>query len=70
MGTRPRLPHVERRSVRERIAAERVARHHVALPIEARASALVRALIANGSTRARSHVDIDNDVRLANLEAV
>jgi cytosine/creatinine deaminase len=66
----PRLAHAEGRSVRERIAAERVQRHRVALPIEARASALVRALIANGTTRARSHVDIDNDVGLANLEAV
>ncbi|HEY1863091.1 MAG TPA: amidohydrolase family protein [Roseiarcus sp.] len=66
----PRLPHVEGRSVRERIAAERVQRHRVALPVEARASALIRTLIANGTTRARSHVDIDNDVGLANLEAV
>jgi cytosine deaminase len=66
----PRLPHVEGRSVRERIAAERVERHRVALPIEARASALIRTLIANGATRARSHVDIDNDVGLANVEAV
>jgi cytosine deaminase len=66
----PRLPHVEGRSVRERIAAERVARHKMALPIEVCASALVRTLIANGSTRARSHVDIDNDVGLANLESV
>jgi cytosine deaminase len=65
-----RLPHVEGRNVRERIAAERVQRHQVALPIEARAAALVRALIANGTTRARSHVDIDNDVGLANLESV
>jgi cytosine/creatinine deaminase len=40
------------------------------MPIEARASALVRTLIANGVTRARSHVDIDNDVGLDNLEAV
>ena len=47
----PRLPHVEGRSVRERIAAERVERHRVALPIEARASALIRTLIANGTTR-------------------
>src|SRR3984957_3994406 len=39
-------------------------------PIEARASALIRTLIANGTTRTRSHVDIDNDVGLANLEAV
>jgi cytosine deaminase len=66
----PRLPHVEGRGVRERIAAERVERHRVALPIEARAAALIRTLIANGATRARSHVDIDNDVGLANLEAV
>ena len=66
----PRLPHVEGRGVRERIAAERAQRHRVGLPIEARASALIRTLIANGTTRARSHVDIDNDVGLANLEAV
>jgi cytosine deaminase len=66
----PRLPHIEGRTVRERIAAERVARHRVALPIEARASALVRQLIANGATRVRSHVDIDNDVKLDNLEAI
>jgi cytosine/creatinine deaminase len=66
----PRLPHVEGRSVRERIAAERVQRHRVGLPIEVRASALVQTLIANGSTRVRSHVDIDNDVGLDNLEAV
>ena len=66
----PRLPHVAGRTVRERIAAERVARHRVALPVEARAAALVRTLIANGVTRARSHIDIDNDVGLANLEAV
>jgi cytosine deaminase len=66
----PRRPHVAGRSVRERIAAERVARHRVALPIEARASALVRTLIANGTTRARSHVDIDNDIGLANLESM
>ena len=66
----PRLPHVEGQGVRERIAAERVVRHRVGAPIEARASALIRTLIANGTTRARSHVDIDNDVGLANLEAV
>jgi cytosine/adenosine deaminase-related metal-dependent hydrolase len=66
----PRLPHVGGRSVRERIATERVERHRVALPIEARASALIRTLIANGTTRVRSHIDIDNDVGLANLEAV
>ena len=66
----PRLPHVAGHSVRERIAVERAARHRMALPIEARASALVRTLIANGATRARSHVDIDNDIGLANLESV
>ena len=66
----PRLPHVDGRSVRERIAAERARRHDVALPIEARASALIRTLIVNGTTRVRSHIDIDNDVGLGNLEAV
>jgi cytosine/creatinine deaminase len=66
----PRLPHIEGHSVRQRIAAERVERHRVALPIEARASALIRTLIANGTTRTRSHVDIDNDVGLANLETL
>jgi cytosine deaminase len=66
----PRLPHVEGRVVRERIAAERAQRHSVALSVEARASALIRTLIANGTTSVRSHVDIDNDIGLANLEAV
>jgi len=66
----PRLPHVEGRSVRERIGAERVERHRVGQSIEARASALIRTLIAQGTTRVRSHIDIDNDVGLANLEAV
>jgi len=66
----PRLPHVEGHSVRERIAAERAARRRVAPPIEARASALIRQLIANGTTRARSHVDIDSDVKLDHMEAV
>ena len=65
-----RLPHVAGRGVRERIAAERVARHHVGLPIEARAAGLIRALIAQGTTRLRTHVDIDNDVGLAHLEAI
>jgi cytosine deaminase len=66
----PRMPHIEGRSVRERIAAERAARHKVALPIEERAAGLIRTLIANGATRARTHVDIDNEVKLDNLEAV
>jgi cytosine deaminase len=66
----PRLAHIPGDSVRERIAIEREARHRVALPVAARAAALIRTLIANGTTRARSHVDIDGDVKLKNLEAV
>lgn len=66
----PLVPHVPGESVRERIAAERVARHAVPLPVEARAINLLRRLLANGTTRVRSHVDIDNDVKLANLEAL
>jgi len=46
------LPHVEGHSVRERIAAERVERHRVALPLEERASALIGTLIANGGSTA------------------
>ena len=66
----PRLPHIAGASVRERIAIERQARHRVALPVAERAAALIRTLIANGTTRVRSHIDIDGDVKLANLEAV
>jgi len=66
----PRLPHIAGDSVRERIAIEREGRHRVALPVVERASALIRTLIGNGTTRVRSHVDIDGDVKLANLEAV
>ena len=66
----PRLPHIPGDSVRERIAIEREARHRVALPVEARAAALIGTLIANGTTRVRSHIDIDGDVKLKNLEAV
>src|SRR3954469_24238950 len=66
----PRMPHIAGASVRERIAVERIARHRVGLPIEARAAALLVKLIGQGTTRLRSHVDIDNDVGLRNLEAV
>ena len=66
----PRLPHIVGDSVRERIAIEREARHRVASPVAARAAALIRTLIAHGTTRVRSHIDIDSDVKLANLEAV
>lgn len=66
----PLLAHQEGQSVPERIRAERVLRHQVALPIEARASHLLRRLLANGTTRVRSHVDIDNDVKLDNLLAL
>jgi cytosine deaminase len=66
----PRLPHIPGDSVRERIAIEREARHRVTRPVAARADALIRALIVNGTTRARSHIDIDGDVKLSQLEAM
>lgn len=66
----PRLPHIPGDSVSERIAIEREARHRVALPVKARAAALIRTLIAHGTTRARTHIDIDGDVKLSHLEAV
>lgn len=67
VGT-PLLPHVAGTSVGERVAAERRARHAVPLPVAARATTLVGMLLANGTTRVRSHVDVDNDIGLAHVE--
>lgn len=69
MGT-TLIPHVPGGSVRQRIAAERVARRCVPLSVEERAGALIRQLLANGTTRVRSHVDIDSDIKLEHLEAL
>lgn len=65
----PLVPHVSGTEVRQRIAAERALRRKLT-PVRERARALIRRLLANGTTRIRSHVDIDSDVGLAHLEAL
>ena len=65
----PLLPHVKGAGVRQRIAAERALRSGLA-PVRERARALIRRLVANGTTQTRSHVDIDGDIGLAHLEAL
>lgn len=65
----PLVPHVAGTEVRQRIAAERALRRSLT-PVRERAGALIRRLLANGTTHIRSHVDIDGDVGLANLEAL
>ena len=66
----PLIPHVPGGSVRERIEAERAVRQSLDVPVTARAEALIRQIAAFGTTRVRSHVDIDPVLGLANLEAV
>lgn len=66
----PLVPHVPGGSVLQRIEAERAVRQSLAVPVTARAEALIRQIVAFGTTRVRSHVDIDPVLGLTNLEAV
>lgn len=66
----PLIPHLPGGSVRERIDAERAARQSLSVPVETRAAALIRQIVALGTTRVRSHVDIDPQLGLSNLQAV
>ena len=63
-------PHRPGDSVTERVAEEKEALRGLALPTVERAAALLRQAVAHGTTRMRCHVDIDPQVRLANLHAV
>lgn len=63
-------PHLPGRSVAERIRLEKVARARVEEPVEVRGGRLVERLLACGAVTLRSHVDIDPDWGLANLDAV
>ncbi|WP_227994458.1 amidohydrolase [Luteimicrobium xylanilyticum] len=57
-------------TVSERVAVERELRNEVDVPVAHRALALAEALIGQGTGVARTHVDVDPDVRLDHLEAV
>jgi len=57
-------------TVKERIAREKAFRGALSVPVETRGSLLVEAEIAFGTGHMRTHVDIDPDWGLSNLEAV
>jgi cytosine deaminase len=57
-------------TVKERIAREKAYRTSLTVPVETRGALLVEAEIAFGTGHLRTHVDIDPDWGLSNLEAV
>ncbi len=57
-------------TVKERIAREKAYRTSLSTPVETRGALLVEAEIAFGTGHMRTHVDIDTDWGLTNLEAV
>ncbi len=57
-------------TVKERIAREKAYRTSLSTPAETRGALLVEAEIAFGTGHMRTHVDIDTDWGLSNLEAV
>lgn len=63
-------PHIPCTSIRERIALEKRILAQLPVPIAERAAVLVELALGQGSTALRTHVDIDPDVGLTNLEAI
>jgi cytosine deaminase len=57
-------------NVAGRIENERTVRGGLALPVEARAEALLERMLAYGTTALRTHVDIDDVVGLSGFQAV
>jgi cytosine/creatinine deaminase len=66
----PWLPHRAGDSVIERIDNERRARPALRSGLRDRAEALLCLAVSNGTTALRTHIDIDDEVGLANLVAV
>jgi cytosine/adenosine deaminase-related metal-dependent hydrolase len=66
----PFRPHRAGASVAERIRIEKELRRSVSLPVEARATRLVEQVVAFGTVALRTHVDIDDDVKLDGLHAL
>jgi cytosine deaminase len=66
----PWRPNSGAANVAGRIENERSVRHGLAAPVEQRGAALLRRMIGHGTTALRSHVDIDDDIGLANFHAV
>jgi cytosine/adenosine deaminase-related metal-dependent hydrolase len=63
-------PHVAGDGVAARIAAEKIIRRSLTVPMEQRARLLVEQVAALGTTAMRTHVDIDTEQKLRGLHAV
>lgn len=66
----PWQPHRSENSTQGRIDGEKALRRALRWPVEDCGAALLRAALAHGTTALRSHVDIDEVTRLANVEAL
>lgn len=66
----PFIPHIPGNSVAERVAAEKSLRRSLTVPVEQRAARLLAQVVASGTIAMRSHVDIDDLVRLDGLHAL
>lgn len=66
----PWMPHLPGGSVAERIAAEKRLRQTLSVPVTARAEALLARIVALGSLNLRCHVDVDDEIGLAAVEAL
>jgi len=66
----PFQPHRPGATVAERIRVEKELRRSLALPIEERAMRLVEQVVAHGTVALRTHVDIDDGVKLDGLHAL
>jgi cytosine deaminase len=64
------IPHVSGNSVGERILAEKELRRSLKEPMKIRARRLVDHVVARGTLALRSHVDIDDEIKLDHLEAL
>src|SRR5262245_54696325 len=58
------------KTVPDRIREEKLVRRRLSIPVEERGALLVEREIAAGAGYLRTHVDVDSDWKLANLEAV
>ena len=66
----PWQPHRPGGSVAERIAIEKALLSALPVSVEERARTLIAHLSRHGTTRLRSHIDIDTDWGLSNLQAI
>src|SRR4029079_4388846 len=66
----PFQPHRAGASVAERIRIEKELRRSLALPVEARATRRGEQVVGYGTVALRTHVDIDDEVKLDGLHAL